>query len=167
MKANPKRLMLIPALLTGVVVSGCSGRSIHITRIGDIANQHVRVDVVGVNWMEKKQWENTSMQDYWTPGNQRRQDSLAQGYNHSVKFEPAKPYDIVIRERDPIWKTWRERGATHFFVMFDTCTDPSAWSVCLPLAPKYWRGRTQKDTIEIHLQPSGIVLKTSPKPGWQ
>jgi hypothetical protein len=162
MNRQAKRLALALAVTTALAVGGCSTRTIHIQGVGDICKQHVRVDVMGVNWMEKQQWEKTPppMQEYWAAGNRRREDSLAQGYNHSVRFGPTQPCDLVIKETDPLWKKWNERGATHFLVMFDTCTDANAWYVCLPLAYKYWRGRA----MEISIQPSSVIATTPPKP---
>jgi hypothetical protein len=165
MKTQAKRIALALAMTAGVALGGCgSNRTIHIQGIGDICRQNVRVDVVGVNWMEKQQWEKTTMQEYWAAGNPRREDSLAQGYNYSVRFGPTKACEVTLREKDPIWKKWNDRGATHFFVMFDTCTDANAWYVCLPLATKPWHGRTRNGTIEVQIQPPSVVAITSPKP---
>ncbi len=164
MKRQAKTIALALAAAAALALGGCSSRTIHIQGVGDICRQNVRVDVVGVNWMEKQQWEKTSMQEYWAAGNRRREDALAQGYIYSVRFGPTKPCEVVIKEKDPLWKSWKERGATHFLVMFDTCTDASAWSVCLPLASKPWRGRTKNGTIEIAIQPGSVVAVTSPKP---
>jgi len=162
MRAEVKRIGLAIALAGGSLLAGC-GRSIHIEGLGDIRKQNVRVDVVGVNWVEKQQWEALSMQDYWGEGNQRRKDSIDQGYNLPVTFSPGSPCEITLEEKDAIWKNWRQREATHFLVMFDTCSDNQAWRVCLPLSSKCWSGRTTKGTIEVSIQPSGVVPKTAPK----
>ena len=162
MRTDVTRIGLVLALAAGMTLCGCGGRQIHIQGLGDIRKQNVRIDVVGVNWAERQQWEKMTMQEYWREGNQRREDSVSQGYNHPVKFEPASPCEVVIKEKDGVWKKGREKGATHFFVMFDTCTHADAWRICLPLSPKCWRGRLSKDTIEVAIQPSGVVSKTTP-----
>lgn len=167
MKTLAKNVALAFVMTTGIVVGGCSSLAIHVQGLGDICQQHVRVDIAGVNWMERKQWEDVAMQEYWASDNKRRKESLEQHYNQSVTFEPKKLCEVLIKETDPVWKTWKNNGATHFFVMFDTCTDARAWRVCLPLQPKYWRGRTNNGRIEVYLQPSGVIVKTPPKPGWQ
>ncbi len=164
MERQAKRIALALAVTTAIAVGGCPPRTIHIQGVGDVCKQNVRVDVVGVNSIERQQWEKTPMQEYWAAGNRRREDALAQGYNYSVRLEPTKPCEVVLKEKDAVWKKWTERGATHFFVMFDTCTDANAWYVCLPLASKYYKGRTKNGVIEIALQPSSVVVTTPPKP---
>jgi len=166
MNRQANRIALGLAVMTASAVGGCSPLTIHIQGVGDVCKQHVRVDVMGVNWMEKQQWEKTPtpMQEYWAAGNRRREDSLAQGYNYSARFGPTQPCEVVIKEADPLWQTWNKRGATHFLVMFDTCTDANAWYVCLPLASKYWKGRTKNNVIEISVEPSRVVATTPPKP---
>jgi hypothetical protein len=164
MKRQTKSVALALTVTAAIALGGCHSRTIHIQGVGDICRQNVRVDVVGVNWIEKEQWKQTPMQEYWAAGNRRREDSLAQGYNYSVRFGPTKPCEVTIKEKDRLWKSWNEREATHFFVMFDTCTDANAWYVCLPLSSKYWKGRTKKGTIEIAIQPGSVVAMTTPKP---
>jgi len=159
MRAMVRTIGLVTALVAGSLLSGCA-RSIHIEGLGDIRKQNVRVDVVGVNWVEKQQWEALSMQDYWSEGNQLRKDAIDQKYNLPVTFSPGKLCAVTIRGKDPHWKNWTRRKATHFLVMFDTCSDNQAWRLCLPLSTKCWSSRT----IEISIQPSGVVPKTAPKP---
>ncbi|MCU0917951.1 MAG: hypothetical protein MUC88_25825 [Planctomycetes bacterium] len=174
MKTTTRRIALVLTLLTGSILGGCSGnRAIHIRGIGDICRQNVRIDVVGVDWNEKQQWERwvekqqgdkTAMQVYWAPGNALREGSLAQGSNQTTEFGPTKPCEVTLKEKGPLWAKWKERGATHFFVMFDTCTDATAWYVCLPLASKAWNGRTRKGTIEVEIRPESVKAVPGPRP---
>ncbi len=162
MKADARRIGLWLTLAGGSLLAGCGGRSIHVAGVGDVLKQNVRVDVVGVNWVEKQQWETVSMKDYWSEGNQRRADSIGQGYNLPLAFSPASPCEITVKDSDPLWKNWTQRKATHFLVLFDTCSDSQGWRLCLPLSAKCWEGSAAK-TIEIAIQPSGIVPKATPK----
>jgi hypothetical protein len=162
MRAKIERIGLVIALASGGLLTGC-GPSIHVKGLGDICKQNVRVDIVGVNWMEKQQWEALSMQDYWSEGNQRRKDSIDQGYNLPVTFSPGGSCEVTVKEKDPLWKNWKRRKATYFLVMFDTCSDDQAWRLCLPLSWKCWLGRTKKGTIEVSIQPSGVVPTTAPR----
>lgn len=162
MRARIKKIGLAIALAGGSLLAGC-GLNIHVEGIGDVRQQHVRVDVVGVNWVEKQQWEAISMQDYWSEGNQRRKDSIDQGYNLPVTFSPGSPCEISLKPSDPVWQNWKQRKATHFLVMFDTCSDEQSWRLCLPLSAKCWSGRAPHRTIEVSIQPSGVVPKTAPK----
>jgi hypothetical protein len=149
------------AVAGGSLLAGC-GRSIQVTGVGDVLKQHVRVDIVGVSWAEKQQWEAVSMQDYWSEGNQRRKDSISQGYNLPFTFRPNDPCKITIKDNDPLWQNWEGRKATHFLVLFDTCSDSQGWRLCLPLSKKCWKGSARK-RIEIVIQPSGIVPRAAPK----
>jgi len=162
MRAKAGKIGLLLALAGGSLLAGCGGRSIYVAGVGDIRKQNVRVDVVGVNWVEKQQWETVSMQDYWSEGNRRREDSISQGYNLSLAFSPDKPCEITIKDSDPLWQNWAQRKATHFLVLFDTCSDSKAWRLCLPLSPKCWEKSAAKK-IEIAIQPSGVVPRTAPK----
>jgi hypothetical protein len=162
MRANAGRIGLLLTLAASGLLAGCSGRSIHVLGVGDVLRQNVRVDVVGVNWVEKQQWETVSMQDYWSEGNQRREDSIRQGYNLSLAFSPDSPCDITIKDSDPLWQIWEQRKATHFLVLFDTCSDSKAWRLCLPLSRKCW-DRSAAKKIEVAIQPSGVIPQTAPK----
>lgn len=162
MRADVKLMGLALALAGSSLFAGCA-RSIHIMGIGDVRRRNVHVDVVGVNWVEKQQWEALSKLDYWSDSNQRRKDSIDQGYNRAVMFTPGSSCEITIKQSDPLWKNWKRRKATHLLIMFDTCPDDQAWRLCLPLSPKCWRGRAAKRTIEVTIQPSGVVPKTAPK----
>lgn len=162
MRVKVRPIGLVIAMAGASLLAGC-GQSIHIQGVGDVRKQNVRVDVVGVNWVEKQQWEALSMQEYWSEGNQRRKDSIDQGYNRPVTFSPDSPCEIVVEQKDPLWKNWKQRKATHFLVMFDTCSDDQAWRLSLPLSAKCWRGQTKKGVIEISIQPSGVVPTTAPR----
>jgi hypothetical protein len=166
MRRQAQSMAVVMALVTGIVLNGCGGnRKIHIQGIGDICKQNVRIDVVGMSYVEKSQWTEVSMQDYWSEKNkQRRHDANDLGYLAFKMFEPGKSCDITITEKDRIWKTWKERRATHFLVMFDTCADATGWRICLPLSSKCWRGRTDKNAIEVLILPSGVKSKTDPSP---
>jgi len=162
MGTKVEKIGLMVVLAGGSLLAGC-GQSIHIQGLGDIREQNVRVDIVGVNWVEREQWETLSMQDYWSEGNQRRKDSIEQGYNRPVEFLANGPCEITVKQKDPLWRNWKKRKATHFLVMFDTCSDNQAWRLCLPLSAKCWKGQTRRGVIEVSIQPSGVVPTTAPK----
>ncbi len=163
MRTNAGKIGCAMMLAAGVMLGGC--QTIHVQGVGDVCNQNVRVDVVGVSWVERPQWEALSMQEYWSEGNQRRKDSIDQGYNLPIRFGPGNPCEVTLKKKDRVWKKWKERGATHFLVMFDTCRDDQSWRLCLPLSGKCWGGLTAKKAIEVLIQPSGVSPKTPPKPG--
>ena len=162
MRAQIRTIGLTMIMAGSSLLAGC-GVNIHVQGVGDIRKQHVRVDIVGVNWVEKQQWETLSKQDYWSEGNQRRKDSIDQGYNLPITFSPGSPCEITLKPSDPLWQTWKQRRATHFLVMFDTCPDEQSWRLSLPLSSKCWRGRTPNGMIEVSIQPSGVVPTTAPK----
>ncbi|MBN1508254.1 MAG: hypothetical protein JW955_15510 [Sedimentisphaerales bacterium] len=163
MRAMVKTTELVIVLAGGCLLAGCGGRSIHIKGTGDICRQNVRVDVVGVNSMEKERWEKgLPMQDYWSESNPFRKESVDQSLR--VTFSPGGPCEVTIKEKDPIWRKWKRDKATDFLVMFDTCSDSEAWYACLPLSAKQWKGRTRRGTIEISILPSRVKPETTPKP---
>lgn len=166
MRTQVQKIVIAVALGAGIVFGGCaSNRKISIQGLGDIRKQNVRVDVVGVSPLERLQWEEASRQEYWSDANnQRRQDAGELGYLGVWTFEPGKTPEIVIKEKEKIWTTWKERGATHFLVMFDTCMDAKKWRLCLPLSAKCWKGSMENNTIQVLIQPSGVVPKKAPSP---
>jgi len=166
MRTPVQRIVVTAALAAAsIVLGGCPPRSILIQGLGDVRKQSIRVDVVGVSPLERPQWEEASMQEYWSEANnQRRRDAGELGYLGLWTFEPGKNPEVVIKENEKIWQAWQERGATHFLVMFDTCTDAKKWRLCLPLAKKCWKGSTEDNTIHVLIQPSGVVPKRAPSP---
>jgi hypothetical protein len=168
MRTQVQRIVATVALGASIVLAGCPDNSLKISVQGvgkTIGEQNVRVDVVGVSPLERPQWEEASKQEYWgEANNQRRQDAGELGYLGLWTFELGKTPEIVIKEKEKLWQTWKERGATHFLVMFDTCTDAKKWRLCLPLSEKCWRDSMENRTIQVLIQPSGVVSKKAPSP---
>jgi hypothetical protein len=160
MRTAVKTTGLVIALAGSCVLAGCGGgQSIHVKGVDKICMQNVRVDVVGVARGERRVWEDLSMQQYWSEGNDLRPKSIAKGYAVAKTFTPGGTCEFTITSKDPVWKSWKREGAAYFLVMFDTCSNDKDWRVSLPLSTKCWRSRR----IDITVAPNGVEPQTRQK----
>jgi hypothetical protein len=126
----------------------------------------VEVHLVAVNRFEKDLWEQESMTNYWTPGNQLRQS--AKDYTRIIRFGQG-PCKQTIPSSDPIRKKWRARQAEYLFVLADlpgTFTDmpgnADARRVRLPAPDSECWGLTQRE-INISIESGKVVPLTITK----
>jgi hypothetical protein len=104
-------------LLVTLLVAGCqSTRRVNVIATEEICRKSVEVHLVEVNRFEKDLWEQVSMTDYWTPGNQLRQS--ARDYTCVVHFGQG-PCRQILAGNHPIQKIWKNRKAEYLFVLAD------------------------------------------------
>lgn len=125
----------------------------------------VTVDLVGLNDTQVSAWTNKSMTAYWTPSDRMRAE--ARGVRHEMTFGPGNAGPKTLSKTDPIWETWKSRGAMHLFVLADLPGasgdqpgDADGRRKILPLDKCRW----DKDTIRFQVQSSQIECLTPPKP---
>ncbi len=140
-------------LQLGSSVGGADGTSI----------PSLEADLVGVSDFDMERWSNHSMTEYF-----RGQDTLrAEAPRHTVQFSSESPDPKTLDAKDPIWETWKQRSATHVFVLInlpgvrdDRAGDQDARRLILPLAKNRWSSRE----ILIEVQRSGLVPLTRVRP---
>jgi hypothetical protein len=104
---------LVYLLLAG----GCqSGRRVNVIATDEICRKSVEVHLVAVNRFEKDTWEQVSMTNYWTPGNQLRQS--ARPYTCVIQFGQGACKQ-TLTPGHPVQKIWRDRNAEYLFVLAD------------------------------------------------
>jgi hypothetical protein len=123
---NWKELTMRTALLTGHILAallvtflavGCqSSRCVNVIANEELCRKSVEVHLVEVNRFEKDIWEQVSMNNYWTPGNQLRQS--AKDYTYVIRFGQG-PCKLTLPPNHPIQKIWQHRNAEYLFVLAD------------------------------------------------
>src|SRR5262245_13375044 len=73
----------------------------------------VQVDVIGIRKEEIPRWENYSLDDYWEENDRRRAELKDDAWK--IRFEQGKT--ATLDPKDPLWKRWLSRGATHLVVV--------------------------------------------------
>ena len=174
--ARRPRLPRLPVLLALAVVAatavGC-GQSTKVARYNyrvaltesmrDPATGFVpsiEIDVVGVNDVEKPEWDALDVDAYFAPGNPRRAD----GDRVLLAFSNEAPEPRVLDEKRAIWDVWEERGATHVFLLARMRRPADAGSedprkLVLPLSAEFWN---PGQWIEIAVTPTGLELRSAP-----
>lgn len=140
-------------LQLGSSVGGADGRAI----------PSLEADLVGVSDFDMERWSNHSMTEYFGG-----QDTLrAEAPKHTVQFSNESPDPKTLDDKDPIWDIWKQRSATHVFVLInlpgvreDRAGDQDPRRLILPLAKNRWSSRQ----ILIEVQRSGLVPLTRVRP---
>lgn len=121
----------------------------------------IEIDVVGVNEIEKPEWDGLDVDAYFSPSNPRRRDTD----RVLLTFSNEMPEPRVLDQNQPIWDVWKERGATHVFLLARMRKPVDAGSedprkLVLPLSSEFWN---PNQWIEIAVMPTGLELRTSPQ----
>ena len=140
-------------LQLGSSVAGAEGASI----------PSLEADLVGVSDFDMERWSNHSMTEYFGG-----QDTLrAEAPKYTMQFSSESPDPKTLDAKDSVWETWKQRSATHVFVLInlpgvrdDRAGDQDARRLILPLAKNRWSGRD----ILIEVQRSGLVPLTRVRP---
>jgi hypothetical protein len=119
------------------------------------------VDLVGVNPTEAPRLKSYPVSDYFSGADPVRSDATRK----TMAFTSARPEPQVLRADDPIWNTWRERGATELIVLANIPGVSGAQGedrrrLVLPLNRDRWKSTD----IEVEVQRSGVVLTTPMNP---
>jgi len=161
--------------LAVLVISGCSSckpgdpgpvqtYTVQIDLDPGLANDSVRVDVVGVTSGNQARWENYSMTKYWQQDDEMRQDAS----KVSLNFGRSNPASQTIGLTSAIWKTWLAKGVTHVAVVadlpgiFEDKPEPQdARRQIFSICKCSWPDKT--NTINISVKRSGVEVTTVPR----
>jgi hypothetical protein len=147
----------------------------------------VRMDVVGINVLDKPDWIASSVDDYWTTGIMRKNaDRLTfKLVNGKFILEEAKvpgsdeglsgqsTDTLTIDRKNPVWKEWNRRNDAYLVVIGDfpgsNRGGPDLRKRILPLPKKYWnaddltlRIQILDDQIKVLTPPSAKAAKMAP-----
>ena len=172
-----KKTWAAAALVVAVVLGGCStaprmGKyNIEVSMDPELAQRtggapQVQVDLVGVNDTEYQRWVGESMSKYWAPNSDVRSESKL--YRSEASFGPGNTATKVLKKNDPMWDTWKKKGAMHLLVLADLpgaqADRPGAEDgrrLILPLDKARW---SKTDTIKILVQRTRLTCTTPPDP---
>lgn len=142
-----------------MALTGCGGSSFRTydvdvsldpalvaARGGSVAAE---VDLVGVSDAQAGQWRSYSMSSYFGGDDPMR----AGAARHPIVFKPGAAQMQTLSRNDPVWKQWKQAGATNLVVM-SQWPGGSAREV-LPLDPAAWEGRR----IGVVVQKSGLAVE--------
>ncbi len=127
----------------------------------------ITVDLVGLNDTQVSAWSSKRMTEYWTPNDRLRAESKS--FRREMTFGPGNAGPKRLEKSDPIWDTWKSRGAMHLFALAelpaaaaDQPGDADGRRRILPLDRCRWDSRTE--TLQFVVQASQIECLTPPKP---
>jgi hypothetical protein len=116
---NIARLRLLVGLVLLTAAIGCSTYNLHLALSDEYAHtlgdDHVFVHVVPVNPHDKEQLSNLNLDDYWQYGGTTK--VVARERDTKVFDLTAQQPTAVLSKDDPIWKTWKDRGATELMIL--------------------------------------------------
>jgi hypothetical protein len=168
MKLNLARVMVtaLAALMLAGCTSGPGKYDVTVRPAESLRDPAGRipsfeVDLIGVNPTEAPRLKSYSVNDYFSGADPVRSDATRK----TMAFTAARPEPQVLRADDPIWNTWRERGATELIVMANIPGVSGGQGedrrrLVLPLNRDRWKGYE----IEVEVQRSGVVLNTPMNP---
>lgn len=169
------------------LLTGCEDATKWNLEVVTKTTNAVRVDLVGVNHAERKEWQNLSVDDYWRPDNSFRSNlvkitieaadgkiSIPEGHGSEAGAEKSLVTGVgtdtvVIPTTHPMWRTWlsKPRNA-HALVAIGRFTtyegkaprDPRKQVICL--FKQYWD--TSKRTLRVEIRDDHLQVVTSPSP---
>ena len=123
----------------------------------------VAVDLIAANESLAETLAQVPVSEYFTPGNKVREGLE----RHTFRFVPNDRSPRMLGRDEPVWDTWKARGATQLFVMANLLGSfedrPGAADnrrLILPLARDRWDDRT----IRIVVREGFLDLVSPPKP---
>jgi hypothetical protein len=126
----------------------------------------IDVDLIGVSSLEKSDWANYNLNDYFNnPNDPRRKEALQSG--DLVTFALKKGEASVLKIDDAHWKKWFTHGASELLILaklpgvFSGSGDDPRRKF-LYLGKSDWKA--QKKTIEIEIQNTRIRVLTPQVP---
>lgn len=148
-----------------VVLVGCSRLGRYVVQVqSGSATDSIQVDIVGVNDAEYERWAAYPLDEYWSPTNAFRKNAVDRVV---LRFGMGREPVQQIGRKDPCWTAWRARQCRYLFVLTNAGPLRSAEAavvdprrLVLPLEKKRWDGRT----IQVQVQPGGIVCVNGPRP---
>jgi len=104
-------------LLLAGLLGGCKAVSVGIDPT--LADASTEVHLVGINASEYEQWHDMSMDDYWKPTCELREQAVRQGYAHVIRFGSGHPSKVTVGEYDyrALYGKWQARNARDLFIL--------------------------------------------------
>ena len=137
---RPKKAALNLGIMAGVVAwlaVGCAGVHSWNVVVNKTTPASIEVDLVGVAPLDKPAWEGYSVDQYFAPGDPRRQNAN----RLTQTLQLGRPW--VVSLDDPQWKAWLGRGAAELLVIANLpgrfepgAADPRR--VFIPLSKNAW-----------------------------
>jgi hypothetical protein len=157
MVANLAVLLVVPSILG--IGMGCRSMRWNVSTT-KVTPASVEVDLVGVTPSDEPYWKNMKPDDYWKPDNSMRSGAT----KVTTRFQSGHTW--VLREDDPIWKTWLDRGVNQLMVIANLpgSYDNSLFDrrrLFLPLKSKAWRAKDR--TLEVEIQDEFVKALTPSK----
>ena len=117
---NPRLLVLPIILLLVAFLPACNKTVILQPRLdASIAPAYkgasIQVDLIGVNNSELAAWNAKPIDDYFAPGDVFRSSSN----KHTLNFADANDGVQTLQVTDPIWQSWKAKGASYVVVIAD------------------------------------------------
>jgi hypothetical protein len=140
--------------------------------------QSVRLDVVGINELDKPDWQALAVDEYWNPDNAIRKNAQRLSFevvDGKINLAEAKGVvdknltglgtsKIQISRLHSIWKQWMGRRDVGVVVIGyfpgGSSDRPDPRKRILPLYSKYWE--TKNKVLRVELQDSRIQVLTPP-----
>ncbi len=190
---KPQNLKLVLYLLTAVPAAFCllgltgCGTTPKPTRwnlqVSANTKAAIRLDVVGINLMDKQDWAATSVDDYWKPNNPMRASAdrlsfeIVDGTIKCVGTTVAgadqglggsNPNRVVVPITNKVWDKWKARNVVGLVVVGDfpgTPTTPDRRKQVVPLYKEYWDSKDHSLQFEIQDGRVQVVTPPSAKAG--
>lgn len=116
----------------------------------------IEVDLIGVASPNEENFLKSVSRDAYWNNPQIRDDQRKLG-NLLTKF-PQQNQPWIVKEDNPQWKTWLNRGVYELFVIARLPEATGDWRVPVLIGKKAWRAKDR--TIEIVVVDSGIQILT-------
>jgi hypothetical protein len=120
----------------------------------------VEVALVGVKEADAATWRDYKVDSFFSGNDPFR--AGAKEYTKTLTFSNDQPGAQTVKEKDPIWKVWKDRGVTKLFIFANSKNlknvpgGPELRRKELPLTTDYWK----TETIDIVIKNGGIDVPT-------
>lgn len=175
MRAVPMKVMIfgMALLLLSSTGCGCAGFNVSVKLDPSVQNPDgtyppVEVHLVGVSPSEYQRWHDMSMSEYWAEPKITEEILV-------MKLGSARGTTGSISDKDPMWKTWEQRGAIprgHLFVLSlypaskDLPGDADLRRLILPMDCQKWPGYSwgrNEIPLLVKADPFGVITLRQPK----
>jgi len=137
----------------------------------------VRVDIVGINVIDKPDWKAVAVDDYWTNPLRKHADRLTfKLVNGKFNLEEATVTGgdkglsgegtgtVTVTSTNAVWKQWANRRAAYLVVIGDfpgsSPGTPDLRKKIVPMPSKYWEA--EHCTLQFQIQDNQVEVSTPP-----
>jgi hypothetical protein len=168
-------LLQLPPLVL-LITSCCNPTPWNIEISANTASS-VRVDLVGVNQLDKAEWDGLAVDDYWKADNSVRKNAdrlsfevidgkvnLADSKGDAAGITGLGTATATIPRSHPIWKKWLDRRDLGLVAIGQfpggSSDRPDPRKKILPIFKQYWDA--DKGTLRLQVQDNRIQVLTPP-----